>query len=312
MATMLRRLKLKRVSLVDSPANLEARVVLFKSADFDKRQPTSSEVYVDEMVTCKSCGEKVKKADKCPKCGASMVSKEDVMDEKQLKADLDAANAKLEAATAQIAALTTEREALTKERDALQKAADTPEAIEKRKLDAMPQSVRERIEKAEAKVQALEAKEAEGVMVSVVKAEMPKLPGKAEDTGKLLKRVRDVVSSEDFDALTVMLKAASAQIEKAEPVLFGERGNSGAGADPTALSPLAQIEKFAVGSHGEGLEPQEAGSSRAGDQRPPGTLRRTQAPGDGRRQRGRGLREADQWLLNPLSYTTSRSSRLKI
>jgi ribosomal protein L40E len=234
MATVLRRLRLKRVSLVDSPANEEARVVLFKS-EHTKQQPTSSEVHVDEMVDCKKCGASVAKgASKCPKCGYEMrVQKaperpeEDAMDADKLKADLDAANAKL-------------AETLAKERDALQKQLDTPEAIEKRKLDAMPASVRERIEKSEAKVKKLEDEASEREMVEVIKGTMQALPGKYDENGKLLKRFKDAVSPEDFDALSTMLKAASAQIEKGG--LFREVGKGGDG-EPAALSPMARIEQ---------------------------------------------------------------------
>lgn len=233
MATVLRRLKLKRVSLVDSPANLEARVVLFKHAE--KYQPTGPEVNVDEMVTCKSCGEKVKKADKCSKCGASMVSKEDVMDEK-LKADLEAANAKLAEATAKI-------EALTAENAGLQKRLDTPEEIEKRKLEALPESVRKQMQEDREEIQKLRAEKSEAELAEVVKAEMPQIPGKPEDTGKLLKRMRDVVKAEDFEALTTMLKAASAQIETGK--LFREVGKGGNG-EPPAANPMARIEQLAA------------------------------------------------------------------
>jgi len=222
-------------------------VVLFKS-DATKQQPTSSEVNVDEMVTCKKCGASVSKgADKCPKCGYPMkVQKaperpeENAMDADKLKADLDAANAKLAETVAKLAESEGKLEALAKERDALQKQLDTPEAIEKRKLDAMPASVRERIEKSEAKVKKLEDEASEREMVEVVKGSMQALPGKHDDNGKLLKRFKDAVSPEDFDALSTMLKAASAQIEKGP--LFKEIGKGGSG-DPTALRPLDQIEK---------------------------------------------------------------------
>lgn len=309
MATLLRRLRLKRVSLVDSPANEAARVVLFKSElgsesrsdltdgdfaavwtdadgrkqrklpihdaahvrnalarwnqtdlpadvkskarakleakakelgigdDAKKMQPTGSEVNVDEFVECKGCKEKVKKGDaKCSKCGAPMMDemdksaggrpKEGKMDEK-LKADLDAATAKIEA--------------LTKERDELQKKLDTPEEIEKRKLAALPESVRKQLETQAADIQKLRSEKAEAEQTEAVRKDMPQLPGKPEDTGKLLKRVKDVISAEDFEALSTMLKAASAQIEKGE--LYREVGKSGDGA-ARSEAPLEQINRL--------------------------------------------------------------------
>ena len=236
MATLLRRLRLKRVSLVDTPANEQARVVLFKM------QPTAAEVNVDGFLECKKCGAQVAKgAAKCQKCDAPMGDmskaedrlKEDKMDEK-LKADL---------ATAQTAVedLTKKLETATTENAELKKKLDTPEAIEKRKLEALPTSVRERIEKQDAAIKKLEDEKAEHEQVESVRKSMPQIPGKPEDTGKLLKRVKDVVKAEDFEALTTMLKAASAQIEKGE--LYCEIGKSGHGGDPVE-APLAQIARL--------------------------------------------------------------------
>lgn len=246
MATLLRRLRVKRVDLVDKGANFDpatgegAHVLLFKS------QPTSSEVNVpgiepdkDEMV-CKACGAKVAKdAAKCQKCGAPMVSKaddrpkEDAVDEK-IKAELADATAKLSAATSEI-------EKLKGANEALQKQLDTPEAIEKRKLEALPTSVRERIEKQDAAIKKLEDEKSEREMIEVVKSAMPQLPGKFEDSGKLLKRAKEALTAEDFEALTVVLKAASAQIEKGG--LFREVGKRGDGAP--AADPMTQINALA-------------------------------------------------------------------
>ena len=323
---MLRRLRLKRVSLVDSPANVQAQVLLFKSvslpadecdlckdemgvetrgnlsdADFaavwtdaegrkqrklpihdaahvrnalarwdqtdlpadvkakarrkleakakelgigeyGKMQPTSSEVNVPGMTRCKKCDKPVAKdAKTCPHCGAPMdqmepdaddmakVAKEKKAMDEKLKADLDAATAKLEALTKQV-------ETITAERDALQKQLDTPEAIEKRKLEALPASVRDRIEKQESAIKKLEDEKAERESIDFVKSALPQVPGKYEDIGKLLKRAKDTMKGEDYEALVVVLKASSAQIETGK--LFREVGKRGDGATG---SPLAQI-----------------------------------------------------------------------
>jgi hypothetical protein len=312
MATLLRRLRLKRVSLVDTPANEQARVVLFKSSEmstervreaieqalrstlgdswiaggtnwfveatFDDRvivrqrgelysypysldesgkvvlgerkaseitykmQPTSTEVNVDGFAECKKCGAQVAKgAAKCQKCDAPMGDmskaedrlKEDKMDEK-LKADL---------ATAQTAVedLTKKLETATTENAELKKKLDTPEAIERRKLEALPEAVRKQLEEDRVEIQKLRGEQAESTQIDDVKKSMPQLPGKPEDTGKLLKRVKDVVKAEDFEALTTMLRAASAQIEKGE--LYREVGKSGHGGDPVE-APLAQIARL--------------------------------------------------------------------
>jgi len=243
MATVLRRLRLKRVSLVDSPANEDARVVLFKSAH-EKQQPTSPEVHVDEMVECKKCGASVSKgASKCPKCGYEMkVQKaperpeEDDVNE-QVTATIKLAD--FEEVKAALAEATAKIEALTKANDELQKKLDTPEAIEKRKLDALPESIRKELETSRADIKKLKDEKAESEMVEVVKGSMQALPGKYDENGKLLKRFKDAVSPEDFDALSTMLKAASAQIEKGG--LFREVGKGGDG-EPIGQRPLDIIE----------------------------------------------------------------------
>jgi hypothetical protein len=323
MATALRRLRLKRVSLVDTPANQAAQVVLFKSADcectvckevqstesrnalsdadfaavwtdaegrkqrklpihdaahvrnalarwsqtdlpadvkakarrkleakakelgigdYAKQQPTGSEVNVPGFPKCPKCDAEMEKgAKKCTKCGEMMPDmepddmekaddrpKEDAVDEK-IKADLADATAKLTAATAEI-------EKVKAERDALQKQLDTPEAIEKRKLEALPASVRERIEKQESAIRKLEDEKAERESIDFVKSALPQVPGKYEEIGKLLKRAKDAMGAEDFEALVVVLKAASAQIETGK--LFREIGKRAADAPG---DPLQQI-----------------------------------------------------------------------
>lgn len=319
MATRLRRLKLARVSLVDLPANEQARVVLFKSAvekaplegesrgelkdsDFaavwtdaegrkqrklpihdaahvrnalarwnqtdlpagvkakartrleaaarkfgigeyaEKMQPTAEEVSVDEMARCKKCDTAMEKQDKgmkCPKCGFEMEMEseemektaegrpeEDDVDEK-LKADLDAALAEVES--------------LKKERDDLAARLDTPEEVEKRKLAALPESIRKQLEDQATEIRKMRDERAEAELVEKARKEMPNLPGKAEEIGRLMKRVRDVVSAEDFDALVTALRAASAQIEKGK--LFREVGRPG---EPEGEeSPAAQVARMA-------------------------------------------------------------------
>jgi len=243
MATALRRLRLKRVSLVDSPANEAARVVLYKSAEAtEKQQPSAAEVHVDGFAQCKKCDEQVKKGEKvCPKCGQPMPGmepdaddmgkaadgrpKEDVMDEK-LKADLDAAVAEVETVKA--------------ERDALLKRLDTPEEVEKRAMAALPEAVRKQLQDQAEEIKKMRDERAEAEHVEKVRKEMPNVPGKPEDLGKLLKRVKDVAKAEDFESLLTLLKAASAQIEKGK--LFSEVGKSGDGGDE---SPLMRFERAA-------------------------------------------------------------------
>lgn len=337
MATTLRRLRLKRVSLVDTPANEAARVVLFKSAEgepmddmekavwtaayvndlpdssfayispggekdedgktkprslrhlpykdadgkidlphlrnalarlpqtdipaeakasaakklnaaaqsagvgegkAEKGQPTAEDVDVPRFVRCKKCNAQIEKGEsKCQKCGTPMdvekvadgsAEEEDQMDEK-LKADLDAALAQVES--------------LTKERDELAKRLETPEEIEKRKLAALPESIRKQLEDQASEIRQMRDAKAESEHIEKARKEMPNVPGKTEDLGRLLKRVKDVVSGEDFDALTTLLKAASAQIEKGK--LFREVGKSGE-SEGEGESPMAQVARLAA------------------------------------------------------------------
>jgi hypothetical protein len=157
--------------------------------------------------------------------------KEDAVDEK-LKADLEAATAKIEA--------------LTKENGELQKKLDTPEEIEKRKLSALPESVRKQLTDQAEEIRKMRDDKAESEQIENVRKNMPQLPGKAEDNGRLLKRVKDVVKAEDFEAFSTMLKAASAQLGEARKKLFSEIGNSGDG-DAADESPKSQIDKLVNG-----------------------------------------------------------------
>jgi len=226
-------------------AKLEAAKHKFNIGDeAAKMQPTSTEVNVDEMARCKKCDTSMKKGTKvCPQCGAEMEPdaddtnkaaggrpKEDAMADEKLKADLDAACVRVDA--------------LTKERDELQKRVDahenTPEAIEKRRLEALPESIRKTLVEQGAEIQKLRDEKAEAVEIAEVKKAMPALPGKPEDTGKLLKRAKDLLAKEDYETLTVLLKAASAQIEKGK--LFREVGNSGDGeGDEGALAKINRM-----------------------------------------------------------------------
>lgn len=316
MATTLRRLRLKRISLVDTPANEAARVVLFKSAaekaewtaafvndlpdssfayispggekdedgrtkprslrhlpykdadgkidlphlrnalarlsqtdipadakaaaakklraaaeaagvgkeETSKMQPTGDQVDVPAFARCKKCDAEMQKGEtKCSKCGDEMPlegdatkaasrPEEDKVDEK-LKADLEAAQAQVEA--------------LTKERDDLLKRLETPDEIEKRKLAALPESVRKQLTEQAEEIAKMRSEKSEAEQIEKAKKDMPNVPGKADDLGRLLKRVKDVVKAEDFEALTTILKAASAQIEKGG--LFREAGRPGDG-----------------------------------------------------------------------------------
>ena len=336
MATALRRLRLKRISLVDMPANESARVVLFKreggtmtldecdickaelegesrgnlsDSDFaavwtdsegrkqrklpihdaahvrnalarfnqtempaevkakakakleaakhkfdigdeegtTKQQPGAGDVHVDGFVKCKKCDTTMAKGTKtCPKCGAVMSEqepdaddedtektrkaavrpKEEQMDEK-LKADLKAAQD-----------LVTDLQKQLKE--VKDKYENTPEQIEARKMAALPESVRKQMEEDRTEIRKLRDEKAEADQIAEVRKSMPMVPGKAEDVGRLLKRASEKLAKEDVEALTTLLRAASAQIEKGG--LYREIGRRDSGGNET---PLAKVERMA-------------------------------------------------------------------
>lgn len=269
MPTMLRKLKLRRVSLVDTPANQAAQVVLFKSAEgqpaadnaevgigehAEKMQPTSAEVNVDEFAgKCKKCETPFRKGDaKCSKCGASLEDiekvaegrpkEEDQMDEK-LKADLDAALAQVKAQQEEI--------------EALKKRLETPEEIEKRKLESLPESVRKQLVEQAEEIAKMRSEKSEAEHIEKARKEMPNVPGKTEDLGRFLKRAKDSMKSEDFEALTTILKAASAQIEKGG--LFREVGKSGDEQEGEE-TPFAKSMRLAneIVTKNAGMDPQTA------------------------------------------------------
>ena len=235
MPALLRRMKIRRVSLVDEPASqdpqtgLGAYVSLFKSKDY-------------KQMECPKCGEEIPEgAKKCANCGYEMkAAKEKQMDEKALKADLEAAEKLAEEEAAKREASekrATAAEARVKELEKkLSDLENTPEAVEKRKLDALPTEVRKQLEDQAVELKKLRDREAETVFVTKAR-ELTKINSPPEKVGALLKRAAYVMKAEDVTELETLLKAANESAKQGE-LLFRSMGRPSIPAD----SPAAKLD----------------------------------------------------------------------
>lgn len=214
-------LSVDEVSLVADPANDQARVLITKAAQ-GMKCPDCGAMNKEGAVKCAKCGYDMKKAAK-PE-GDNMADLE-----KDLKAAEDLA---AEEQTKRISA-EAEVTKLKAEVAELKKAADTPEVIEKRKLEALPAEFRKRLETAEAAILKSNEREADQVAFTKVKESFGNLKGKTEDTAKLYRKATSSMTEDEVKALDELLKSAS---EAMKANLFSERGRPDAreGGDPVA------------------------------------------------------------------------------
>lgn len=238
MTAILKDLTIDEVSLVDEPANAAARVCLYKRADGEPEA-------VEKSLTCAKCGLKlsgpIPHDGKCVKCGtpypeedeekkeaAAAPQKEDDMNEEL--------TAQIEKLTADLATITTERDALKARVDAIDNA---PEAVEKRAMAALPESVRKRLEDAETEVRKM--REDRETAVAIAKA---KEMGQPESFGPILKRLScNQATSDDLAELERVLKAQKEQIEKGG--LFSTIGRDGNESDMRDDDPRQEVVKRA-------------------------------------------------------------------
>lgn len=264
----LRDLVVEEVSLVDAGANGEADVVIFKRnmkkadvGDFEAarlaytealkaklvqmmelaKTPGELRMAIDACVSemykaadgmCPECGA-VMKDEMCPECGYELhKEKKDMSDTAKLQAEKDAAEAARKEAEGKVASLTAEIDGLKKRLDAFE---NTPEAIEKRKLDALPAEIRKRLEDAEAQIKT--AQDATAVAEAVAKvSKLDKLPIKAVDFGPIYKRLTDGRTAEDVAKLDEILAAANGALALG----FTEIGKGG---DQKATDAEAEVVK---------------------------------------------------------------------
>lgn len=223
-------LEVEEVSLVADPANPEAKVLITKAKAGDGMK-------------CPKCGEMNEKgATECAKCGYAMkaVNKENNMD---LEKDLKAAEELAEAEQAKRVAAEAEVAELKKEVEDLKKAAETPEVIEKRKLEALPAEFRKRLEDAEAEIKKGKEEKAEAVAIAKCKESFPNLKGTSEANAKLYRKAVASMSAEEVNAFDELLKSAS---EAMKSNLFSARGSDGtvsANATSEFEAKVAEIQK---------------------------------------------------------------------
>lgn len=241
----LRSLKLKRVSLVDDPANEHAAVVLFKSADGKPaaKAKKDDDTGAGDMVACSNCGAKMGKGSvRCSKCGTSMKK------EANMKVDLDKITdpdvrkavekmaGDLEAA---VALAQTEQDKRVAAEAATKKAGDEADL-----LKGLPEAVRHRIEKAETEAKAandavkkMAEEKREGEFIAKAKG-YGNLSVDPKKFGPVLKRISDGTSTEEDVAEIHRVLVGANNVAKT--ALFAQRGSSerGTGGASTAWAEI--------------------------------------------------------------------------
>lgn len=239
MAKELLDLVVDEISLVDSPANPGAQMLIFKRLEKNEQEG---------YVTCSKCGaQAMKGATECPKCGAPMNNpaaeppKEKRMDE--LKAQLAKAEADLKAAEElaneeQKKRETAETEVATLKAE-LAKAKQTPEEVEKAKLAALPAEVRKRLDEQAAEIAKMRD-EREDVEFTKRASAMKLTATTAEKFAPVLKRLaKGKATAEDVAELERVLKAQAEQARQGLKALTTELGSGGfEGGSPDAESQM--------------------------------------------------------------------------
>lgn len=220
--TLLRNMRLKRVSLVGNPANEEALVTLFKSADH-KEEPVNKD---DDVGSCAKCKSSMGKgATVCPSCGAKVTKGAD-MDLEKLDPEV---KKHLEKIATDLATVTAEKTALATKVADLEKAAK-PAPKEEDVLKGLSPEARALVEKAQASAADSAAKVAllsdaiEKANDSAIEKAFVEecetfknISGDAKVLGGLFKRVHQgKTTKEDVEVLRTAFKAASAA---AKPLL---------------------------------------------------------------------------------------------
>jgi len=241
----LKNLRLKRISLVDSPANEEAQVVLFKSAeahvaksdeDADDmpeatpKKPMAMAKDDDVSLSCKGCKAKMANGSKfCASCGDAMEKREVGMLDKIADPEVRKHFEKVEA---DLAAALADKAAVTKADDDILKglAPEVREIVEKSRQEAASANA-----KATAASEAIEKLNDDAIEKAFVEEArgFGNIAGDPKVLGPVMKRLSQNKSTpEDMDALRVVLKAANAA---AKPLLrvvgSNERGGKGSASE---------------------------------------------------------------------------------
>lgn len=241
MVKHLKNLEIDEVALVDAGANQHAKVCLYKAKAMNETCPDCGEEYpkgTDHV--CKGCKED-DKAKKLKKQLDGQPTQEDSPEDQSKQAAESAMEGDMaentEKLQAELDAVKAERDVLKTKVEALE---NTPEQVEKRKMDAMPEEIRKRVEAAEKKAADAEveiAKMREAVKEKEVIEKCAGIDG-ADVLVPVLKRLTDA----DQEPIIKALKALTEQVKAGE--LFKAKGSDGNGM--SAGSAVEEINKRAA------------------------------------------------------------------
>jgi hypothetical protein len=216
-----------RVDLVDLGENQAADIVLFKRRG-DAAPLPAKETAVPEPTTVD--------LSKIPEDQRPLV-------EAALKRAADAE-------TAEDLAKKTEDRAVAaeKERDDLkakvEAAKQTPEAVEKARIAALPEDIKKRLEANEAEIAKMREEKETGEFVAKARS-LPLSGTTPEAFGPLLRRIaKGCSTSEDADEVTRLVKSMGEQLRSS--ALFGERGVSGGSGAADAYEEAKALAKAKV------------------------------------------------------------------
>lgn len=226
------------ISLVNRPANQLSKVVLFKADDGKEQKPMRGKKKLDEMY-----GDDDKPMSKQKMMGEGMGDDEDEDGPMSKSAELptevyeyiealEASNAELVSELEKMAEGDDDDEDDDEDKDIL-KSAD-PRIVE------ILKAAEDRAEAAEQIAKAERDYRLEREFIGKA-AELDSLPVKAEEFGKVLKSVADVVQPDDFNAIMGALTAANSAVASGD--LFSELGKSTAFDND---SPSSEINKAAA------------------------------------------------------------------
>lgn len=218
-ARRLRKLRIRRVDLVERGANQEADVVLFKSEDVP-------------MVRCEKCNEEMRKGVKvCPKCGAAMTKAATAAKEKRMPE-----NVEFQKLQDDLAAATKRAEEETQKREAVEKSL-------KEQAESLA-TLRKQVDEARDAAKLAEFKKAVDAFEH--------LPVKTEGFALILKKAAEALSEDEYKELFRVLKAADA----ASAENFSEIGAPGN--DTNARSAVEELDAKVQELVAKGMKEPEA------------------------------------------------------
>lgn len=188
----LKSLRLMEVSLVDNPANVDARVALFKRGDMTDDQRKKMKEYMDKGMGEDEARDLVMREMR-KDAGASGEPSDSQGDESM---DVEKLAEQLESLEKKLTDMTAERDAAVEKLSAIEKQADEPEYVEidgeKVEKSAVPAPILKRLEAQAERIAKMEADREAEQIAKRGEAELPNLGGTAELKGKLLKAADEI------------------------------------------------------------------------------------------------------------------------